>query len=117
MFCLNLSFIFLLSFKSSYLYQTISPKRRNDNLRNRLRTYSLCLCKSSHNTILIIPFLKRFSFLFQIKEKKYLTYQKIKILLGDDNPSGSIKHYFLTGLSVASQEQLLHLVSPGRFAF
>ena len=25
--------------------------------------------------------------------------------------------YFLTGLSVASQEQLLHLVSPGRFAF
>ena len=38
-------------------------------------------------------------------------------LLGDDNPSGSIKHYFLTGLSLASQEQLQHLVSPGRFAF
>ena len=38
-------------------------------------------------------------------------------LLGDDNPSGSIKHYFLTGLSVASQEQLLYLVSAGRFAF
>ena len=38
-------------------------------------------------------------------------------LLGDANPSGGIKHYFLTGLSVASQEQLQHLVSPGRFAF
>ena len=38
-------------------------------------------------------------------------------LLGDDNPSGSIKHYFLTGLSMASQEQLQHLISPGRLAF
>ena len=38
-------------------------------------------------------------------------------LLGDDNSSGSIKYYFLTGLSVASQKQLQHLVSPGRFAF
>ena len=38
-------------------------------------------------------------------------------LLGDDNPSGSIKRHFLTGLSVASQEQLQHLVSPGRLAF
>ena len=29
-------------------------------------------------------------------------------LLGDDNPYGSLKHYFLSGLSVAG-----HLVSPG----
>ena len=39
------------------------------------------------------------------------------IRLAHDDPSGSIKHYFLTGLSVASQEQLRHLVSPGRLAF
>ena len=32
-------------------------------------------------------------------------------------PVGSIKHYFLTRLSIASQEHLQHLVSPGRFAF
>ena len=38
-------------------------------------------------------------------------------LLADDNPSSSIKHYFLTGLSVASQAHLQHLVSPGRFNF
>ena len=30
-------------------------------------------------------------------------------LLADDDPSGSIKHYFLTGFSVASLEQLRHL--------
>ena len=31
-------------------------------------------------------------------------------LLGDDDPYGSLKHYFLTGLSVAGQEHLQHLV-------
>ena len=29
------------------------------------------------------------------------------------NPLKSIKHYFLTRLSIASQKQLQHLVSPG----
>ena len=32
-------------------------------------------------------------------------------------PSGSFKHYFLAGFSVASQSHLRHLVGPGRFAF
>ena len=32
-------------------------------------------------------------------------------LLADDDPSKSTKHYFLMGLSVASQEHLRHLVS------
>ena len=30
---------------------------------------------------------------------------------------GSVKHYFLSGLSVAGHEHLQHLVSPGRLAF
>ena len=38
-------------------------------------------------------------------------------LLADDDPSGSLKHYFLAGFFVASQSHLRHLVSPGRFAF
>ena len=38
-------------------------------------------------------------------------------LLADDNPSSSIKHHFLTGLSVASQAHLQHLVSSGRLTF
>ena len=38
-------------------------------------------------------------------------------LLADDDPSGSIKHYFLAGLWVASQAHLRHLVSPSRLAF
>ena len=33
------------------------------------------------------------------------------------NPYQSLKRYFLAGYSVASQEQLQHLVSPGRLAF
>ena len=38
-------------------------------------------------------------------------------LLADDDLLGSIKHYFLAGLSVASQAHLRHLVSPSRLSF
>ena len=38
-------------------------------------------------------------------------------LLADEDPSGSLKHYFLAGFCVASQAHLQDLVSPERFAF
>ena len=58
-----------------------------------------------------------FSFLLYVYFTQDIRAPSASPLLADDDPSGSIKHYFLAGLHVASQNHLRHLVSPGRFAF